>query len=87
MPTSGGNIPPDAVPAGRTSSGEQLYVGRAHHDGALVVGKVMFLISIVLIEKLTLIVWPQVHPSHGVLYVPFKWEEHGYKDYEILVYN
>lgn len=40
VPTSGGNIPPDAVPAGHTSSGETLYVGRAHHDGALVVGKV-----------------------------------------------
>lgn len=40
VPTSGANIPPDAVPAGRTSSGETLYVGRAHHDGALVVGKV-----------------------------------------------
>lgn len=40
VPTSGGNIPPDAVAAGRTSSGETLYVGRAHHDGALVVGKV-----------------------------------------------
>lgn len=40
VPTSGGNIPPDAVAAGRTKSGETLYVGRAQHEGALVVGKV-----------------------------------------------
>lgn len=35
-----GNIPPNAVPAGNTSSGERLYVGRTHHEGSLTVGKV-----------------------------------------------
>lgn len=35
-----GNIPPNAVSAGNTSNGERLYVGRAHHEGSLTVGKV-----------------------------------------------
>ncbi|CAG9857350.1 unnamed protein product [Phyllotreta striolata] len=40
VPSSGGNIPPDAVEGGRTSDGEPLYVGRAHHEGSLTIGKV-----------------------------------------------
>lgn len=35
-----GDVPSNAVPAGRTKQGETLYVGRASHEGALVVGKV-----------------------------------------------
>ncbi|KAF5305512.1 hypothetical protein FQA39_LY01603 [Lamprigera yunnana] len=40
VPTSGGNIPMDAVEGGRTENGEPLYVGRVWHDGAHTVGKV-----------------------------------------------
>ncbi|XP_066255951.1 uncharacterized protein [Euwallacea similis] len=40
LATSGGNIPPNAVPAGQSEDGETLYVGRAVHDGALTTGKV-----------------------------------------------
>ncbi|KAF6210033.1 hypothetical protein GE061_015788 [Apolygus lucorum] len=39
-PTSGGNIPPDAVRVGHTGDGEPLYVGRVYHEGTLTVGKV-----------------------------------------------
>lgn len=35
-----GNIPPNAVHAGNTRAGERLYIGRAHHEGSLTVGKV-----------------------------------------------
>jgi len=35
-----GQVPPNAVPGGRTSSGETLYIGRAWHAGALTPGKV-----------------------------------------------
>lgn len=35
---SGGMIPPDAVEGG--NDGEPLFVGRAHHEGALIPGKV-----------------------------------------------
>lgn len=31
---------PNAVPGGRTSSGETLYIGRAWHGGALTPGKI-----------------------------------------------
>lgn len=40
VPSSGGNIPPGAVPAGQSEDGEPLYVGRVLHEGALTVGKV-----------------------------------------------
>jgi len=40
VPTQGNNIPPQAVPAGQTSDGETLFVGRVNHDGALTIGKV-----------------------------------------------
>lgn len=36
----GNAIPPQAVPAGETSDGEKLYVGRASHEGTLQLGKV-----------------------------------------------
>lgn len=36
----GSAIPPDAVPAGMTRTGEQLYFGRAKHTNATIVGKV-----------------------------------------------
>ncbi|KAF6216939.1 hypothetical protein GE061_001290 [Apolygus lucorum] len=39
VPTSGSNIPPDAVPGGFDN--EQLYIGRASHAGALTPGKVV----------------------------------------------
>ncbi|XP_065364664.1 uncharacterized protein LOC135957789 [Calliphora vicina] len=35
-----GNIVPGAVPAGNTSDGETLYIGRAEHEGSICVGKV-----------------------------------------------
>lgn len=34
------SIPPMSVTAGVTSEGEPLYIGRAHHEGSLTVGKV-----------------------------------------------
>ncbi|ETN61198.1 hypothetical protein AND_007147 [Anopheles darlingi] len=40
VPTGFGSVPPNAVLAGRTSSGEALYVGRAHYMGALTPGKI-----------------------------------------------
>lgn len=40
VPSSFGNVPHNAVSGGRTSSGEPLYVGRAHWQGSLTVGKV-----------------------------------------------
>lgn len=38
--SSHGQVLPNAVPAGRTASGETLYVGRAWHMGALTPGKI-----------------------------------------------
>ncbi|XP_067628390.1 uncharacterized protein [Eurosta solidaginis] len=35
-----GNIPPNAFPAGETSEGEPLFIGRATHNGTITVGKV-----------------------------------------------
>lgn len=35
-----GSMPPNAVPAGQTSNGEPLFIGRAHHGGVTTVGKV-----------------------------------------------
>lgn len=40
LATSGGNIPPTAVPGGQSEDGEALYIGRVVHDGSLTVGKV-----------------------------------------------
>ncbi|KAG7203042.1 hypothetical protein KM043_010167 [Ampulex compressa] len=40
VPTSGGNIPPNAIPGGETEDGEPLYVGRVAHEGTLTIGKV-----------------------------------------------
>ncbi|XP_050295291.1 uncharacterized protein LOC126735359 isoform X2 [Anthonomus grandis grandis] len=40
LATSGGNIPPNAVPAGQSEDGEALFIGRVVHDGALTVGKI-----------------------------------------------
>lgn len=40
VPVEAGNIPPNAVPAGETSEGEPLFIGRATHDGTVTVGKV-----------------------------------------------
>lgn len=40
IPASNGNIPPGAIPGGRTSSGETLYVGRARHQLSITPGKV-----------------------------------------------
>lgn len=38
--TSGGNVPPNALPAGETEEGEPLFVGRVSHEGTLTPGKV-----------------------------------------------
>lgn len=40
VPTSGGNIPAQALPAGETEDGEPLYVGRVAHEGAVTPGKI-----------------------------------------------
>lgn len=40
VPSSYGSVPPNAVPGGRTSSGETLYIGRAPYMGSITVGKV-----------------------------------------------
>ncbi|XP_043254886.1 uncharacterized protein LOC122398776 isoform X2 [Colletes gigas] len=40
VPTSGNNIPPNAIPAGESEDGETLYVGRVHHEDTLTIGKV-----------------------------------------------
>jgi len=40
IPVTGGNIPPNAVPAGETKEGEPLFVGRVQHEGAVTIGKV-----------------------------------------------
>ncbi|XP_060524350.1 natterin-3-like [Cylas formicarius] len=40
VPAGDGHIPQDAVVGGRTSDGENLYIGRVHHEGANTVGKV-----------------------------------------------
>lgn len=39
VPAEGGNVPDGAVPAGQ--DGEQLFVARARHDGALIPGKLV----------------------------------------------
>ncbi|XP_008546651.1 uncharacterized protein LOC103570631 isoform X1 [Microplitis demolitor] len=40
VPTSGGNIPSNSIPAGETEDGEPLFVGRVHHEGTVTIGKV-----------------------------------------------
>lgn len=35
-----GKVPRDAYPAGRTPTGEVLYIGRAEHNGSVTIGKV-----------------------------------------------
>uniref|UniRef100_A0A1I8NTG7 Uncharacterized protein n=1 Tax=Stomoxys calcitrans TaxID=35570 RepID=A0A1I8NTG7_STOCA len=40
QPCFGASIPPNAISAGKTSSGEPLYVGRGHYASSLTVGKV-----------------------------------------------
>lgn len=40
VPTSGDNIPPNAIPAGQTEEGEVLFIGRANHEGTVTIGKV-----------------------------------------------
>lgn len=40
VPVESGNIPPNAMPAGETETGEPLYIGRANHNGTVTVGKV-----------------------------------------------
>lgn len=40
VPASNGNIPPGAIPGGRTGTGETLYVGRARYQLSITPGKV-----------------------------------------------
>ena len=40
VPASNGNVPPGAVPGGRTASGETLYVGRARYQLSVTPGKI-----------------------------------------------
>ncbi|XP_076763777.1 uncharacterized protein LOC143430933 isoform X4 [Xylocopa sonorina] len=40
VPTSGNNVPSNAIPGGETEDGEALYVGRVHHEGTVTIGKV-----------------------------------------------
>lgn len=40
IPASNGNVPPGAIPGGRTASGETLYVGRARYQLSITPGKI-----------------------------------------------
>ncbi|XP_045780238.1 uncharacterized protein LOC123877483 [Maniola jurtina] len=40
VPASNGSVPPGAIPGGRTSTGETLYVGRARHQLSVTPGKI-----------------------------------------------
>ncbi|XP_058818131.1 uncharacterized protein LOC131681390 [Topomyia yanbarensis] len=40
VPISGGDIPPNAIPAGETEDGEPLFIGRVPHEGTMTIGKV-----------------------------------------------
>ncbi|XP_055600612.1 uncharacterized protein LOC129749614 isoform X1 [Uranotaenia lowii] len=40
VPVSGGEIPPNALPAGESEDGEPLFIGRVPHEGSVTVGKV-----------------------------------------------
>lgn len=40
VPASNGNVPPGAIPGGRTTTGETLYVGRARYQLSITPGKV-----------------------------------------------
>jgi len=40
FPVSGANMPPNALPAGQSESGESLFIGRANHNGTITIGKV-----------------------------------------------
>lgn len=40
VPTSGGEVPPNAIPAGESEDGEPLFIGRVSHEGTMTVGKV-----------------------------------------------
>ncbi|XP_054011254.1 uncharacterized protein LOC128893949 isoform X1 [Hylaeus anthracinus] len=40
VPTSGNNIPPNAIPGGESEDGEALYVGRVNHEDTVTIGKV-----------------------------------------------
>ncbi|XP_014362398.2 protein tonB2 [Papilio machaon] len=40
VPASNGNVPPGAIPGGKTISGETLYIGRARHQLSITPGKV-----------------------------------------------
>lgn len=42
VPSGHGSVPPNAVVAGNTGSGEPLYVGRTFYNGAQTVGKVRY---------------------------------------------
>lgn len=41
VPSSGSSIPPNAIHAGQDSDGDQIFVGRAYHDGDLLPAKVI----------------------------------------------
>lgn len=51
LPAQGGSLPPNAVSGGHDISGEQLYVARANHEGALIPGK------LVPSHKVTYVAW------------------------------
>lgn len=38
--TKSGNVPINAFPSGHSEQGETLYIGRASHNGSLIVGKI-----------------------------------------------
>lgn len=40
VPVSGGEVPPNAIPAGESEDGEPLFIGRVSHEGTNTVGKV-----------------------------------------------
>lgn len=40
VPSSGGEVPLGALQGGRQSDGQTLFIGRAYHNGSMVIGKV-----------------------------------------------
>ncbi|EDW01751.1 uncharacterized protein LOC6559457 [Drosophila grimshawi] len=62
---SDGYVPPGALKAGYSESGEALCTGRSVYEGLTLLGK--------------------VHPSHRVLYMPYRSQEVSSSNYEVLV--
>jgi hypothetical protein len=81
---AGGSIPSGALFGGRDLNNVELYVGRAHHNGALTPGnKKLFYRKYLL--NLQFLNEGKVNPRHGVCYVSWGGQEHAKHNYEVLV--